>query len=470
LGSKHHHRNCLDNMLRDSDHYSKPHLTLPHSHHLGRFIHHSSQVFEQGPFSTSLVLVDAVLTDITVQPASSPTSCYRLPIPTSALDLIAFSTGHVSTNAHSANDPVFFYVGGNATVPEYVAAFMDGNRYLLDVSSDAAAASRIALTLSGGESLVFDQSGMHYFDADCNSGSSALVNSFLDQILPMVNNSSQNAAVSRMSKRDMPENNFTVIVQVQDVIGSQLQGPQVSFGPSACTLFGKRDTEGWSTYTWSCQHPGANSSEKQCEASFHSWLRSNNTQAAGSGTSNANNELSSYLLRFVSKAGSSITNLFPALSPSLGKGLSWINTAESAVVDVAEFGGESVCRLLHMNDEYFLVLVDPGLSTTHTIGAYVSPPVPVISETLASWTTRKTKEPPRVVQPSATDFVSVTATSFLPAILGSLTGILGGIGGGKGISSTSVASLSSSRATDSGVVGGSAESVVLVPTVTVTVV
>lgn len=422
-----------------------------HSHH------DSLQIYEQGPFSTSLVLVDAVLTGITVQPASSPTACYNLPIPTSALDLIAFSADQTSPDDAHQNDPVFFYLSDNATVPEYVATLIDGNRYVLDVSSNASAASRIALTLSGGESLVIDQTGMHYFDARCGSGSSVLVDGFLGQILPMVNEAPQRMSGRQLDKREMPMTNFTVVVQVEDVIGSQFQGPQVLFGPTPCNFVNRNDTEGWSTYAWSCQHPGLNSSEKQCEGSFQTWLRPNTQPpSAGGQPPGTNGQPSSYLLKFISKAGSSITNLFPALSPPFAKGLNWLSKAESAVVDIAEFGGESICQLLHMNDEYLLVLSDPGISSAHTIGAYVSPPVPVISETMASHTTRNPRDPPRVVQPGATGFPTLTATAFLPTIFGPLLSIFGH-GEAAGVAMTGAVPTSSVEVVT-----------VFVPTVTVT--
>ncbi|KAM7197770.1 hypothetical protein V8F20_006443 [Naviculisporaceae sp. PSN 640] len=372
-------------------------------------------VYQQEPYSTNLVLPDAVLTEVTVHPSSSPTSCYNLPIPTPALDIVAFSADRASPDATDQDDPVFFYLGENATVPEYVATLIDGERYLLDVSSDACVSSRVALILAEGESLVVDQTGMHYFDSTCGSASSVVVKCFLDQIGPMVDAEFQRMADERrLNQRAMATTNFTVAVQVEDVIGSLFYGPEVWFGPSQCDYGNRDDFEGWSTHTWSCQHPGENSTEKQCERAFLNWMRPNTTWASSSGQSSA------YLLHFISKAGPALSNLFPAMSPSFTKGLNWLSKAGSAVVDIAEFGGESICQALHQSDEYFLVLSDPGLSSVHTIGAYVSPPVSIISKTMNSQITNPARAPPRAVQPGVTGFPTVTATEFLPTIFGPL--------------------------------------------------
>ncbi|KAK3335207.1 hypothetical protein B0T19DRAFT_446945 [Cercophora scortea] len=381
----------------------------------------TATIYEQGPFSTSIVLANAVLTGITVQPASSPTSCYSLPTPASSLDIVAFAARQAPSSSNTtASNPLFFYLGDNATSPEYVGTLINGTQCLLDISPNASAAGRVALTLSNGESLVFDQTGMHHFDEGCDAVSSVTIANFLSQIMAVVDSPKQSAAAdfrqTRWMKRQVPETNFTVVVQIDDATNGQLLRPQVLFGPSPCTLLTQSEVEGWQTLIWTCQHPGANSSEKTCEAKFHNWFNPDPVAPSiGAGSSNNGTDLFNHLPSFMSKLGHSITNLFPGLSPALLHALSWLKTARRAVLNAAEFGGDELCRVLHAIDEYDLVLSDPGLPSPHTIGVYVSPPVPTISDTMASWTSRITKEPPRGVLPTVTGFPSVTETSFIPS-------------------------------------------------------
>ncbi|KAK3341980.1 hypothetical protein B0T25DRAFT_436725, partial [Lasiosphaeria hispida] len=376
-------------------------------------------VFEQGPLSTDIVFADSnvSLTNITVQPASSPTSCYSLPTPTSSLEVVAFAASK-EASADSTN-PVFFYVGENATTPEYVGTLVDGNRCFLDISSDASAAGRVGLILSSGESIVFDESGIHHFDADCGSESSVTISDFLDQITSITerlaqSNTTGNWFGAAPRRRAMAQTNFTVAMEIEDVISDQLSEPHLAYGPSDCTFLSREISETWDILTWTCQYPGANSKEKVCEQSFHSWLNpspdaSNNT--IGNSSVASDNKLFKHLPQFLKQFGSPLAALFP-LSPPLLHALAWLDTAQNAVRDAAELGGSSLCQVLHAQEQYEIVLADPGLPSPHTIGVYASPPVPTISDTLASRTTRRTTDPPRAMQPTATGFPSMTETSF----------------------------------------------------------
>ncbi|KAK3693421.1 hypothetical protein B0T22DRAFT_420732 [Podospora appendiculata] len=380
----------------------------------------TATVFEQGPFSTSIVLANAVLTGITVQPASSPTSCYSLPTPASSLDVIAFAARQASTSSNAtASNPLFFYLGDNATSPEYVGTLLNGTQCLLDISPNASAAGRVALMLAGGESLVFDQTGMHHYNGGCDAVSSVTIANFSSQIMAIVDSPDlptlSDIPQTGKMKRQLPETNFTVVVQIDDAINGQLLKPQVSFGPSPCTLLTQSEVGRWQTLIWTCQRPGANSSEKTCEAKFHNWFNPDPVAPSpGAGSTNNGTDLFNHLPGFMSKLGHSITSLFPGLSPALLQAVGWLKTARRAVLNAAEFGGDELCLVLHAMDEYTLVLSDPGLPTPHTIGVYVSPPVPTISDTMALWTSRITKEPPRAVLPKVTGFPSVTETSFTP--------------------------------------------------------
>ena len=93
---------------------------------------------------------------------------------------------------------IFFYVGSNATVPEYVGTDLDGSHCLLDISSNALAADRVALALTSGESLVFSQDGMHHFGAACNSASSVAIGDFLDRMVSITRGLDESAGAHEL--------------------------------------------------------------------------------------------------------------------------------------------------------------------------------------------------------------------------------------------------------------------------------
>ncbi|KAK4465101.1 hypothetical protein QBC42DRAFT_262081 [Cladorrhinum samala] len=423
------------------------------------------QVIEKAALTTNLVLPNPgeVLTSVTVQPPSSPTSCYALPTPPSSLEVVAFSANQISRDGGNANatDPVFFYVGNNATSPEYVGTLVDGNRIILDLSPDTSGAGRVALLLPGGESLVFDQAGVHHYDAGCRAVSSVMIPSFMAQVLsiatsPIIHASppepgpASGGYSSSITRRAMQSSNFTVQLVVESIIDAELQGPNMMFGPSACTFISRTPGQGeWPVFTWTCEYPGKQSAEKKCEAAFHNWLRPNsNSNRAARGMMQSGDDLFQYLPRFLSKVGGSLTNLLPGVTPILQTGIKWLSAAQNAVIDVAELGGESVCEVLHAFDEYKLIMSDNGLPDgPHTVGAYVShPPVETIVGTLARHTTRMTREPSRAAIPSEKGGgENVTVTSFGGGAEGDLGRSLSEVGTsllslGKGVGATMSAS------------------------------
>ncbi|KAK0631499.1 hypothetical protein B0T14DRAFT_401811, partial [Immersiella caudata] len=372
------------------------------------------------PPSTSIVLDNGVLTGITVQPASSPTSCYDLPIPTSSLEVIAFASDQ--TPGSTSDDPTFFYLGENATVLEYMATLIDGERCVLDVSANASAAGRVALILAGGESLVFDETGLHHFAAGCNSASSIEIDSFIDQVASIAEVSASadgtdDQLTFKLGKRDADaeEKNFTVTLQIEREIHSQLRQPHLDFGASPCLLVETAANDEWGNFTFICQYPGANSSQQACEDALSAWLQPASPPSPGTARLDVapnGNRLMANLPQFLDHAAALLANLIPNISASLQQGMAWIKTAQSAAIDVAQFGGSTMCKLLHVGALYDLVFTDPALPTAHTVGVYHSPPVDTLIGTLATHTTKPTKDPPRQVLPSVTDFTSVTATSF----------------------------------------------------------
>ncbi|KAK5653959.1 hypothetical protein OQA88_7635 [Cercophora sp. LCS_1] len=369
-----------------------------------------SQAPEQGPITTDIVLDGVSLVSITVQPVSSPTSCYSLPVPASSLKAIAFSADQ------SDDPPIYLYLGDNETTPAYIGTVIDGEGAFLDLSSNTSAAGNIVLTLSTGESLVFDAHGLHHFNADCDSASSVVITNFLDQIGSMHTN-----LTSPLVQRDVsPGTNFTVTIQVDDLVDSQLQWPQLAFGSSTCDFISRQSSNTWDNLTWTCNYPGANSSVVACQRSFRTWLPHSRFVPA---------KLITNLPPFLSQFSAPLGSLIPNLSQPLQQGMAWIETAQKAALMASEKGGDMVCDVLHALDQYEILFSDPGLGPVpKTIGVYRSPPVPTIVGRVASRTPRMTQEPPRQIVPTVTGFSSVTATSF--GVLGGITGFVGSVFGG----------------------------------------
>ncbi|KAM7224610.1 hypothetical protein V8F06_000391 [Rhypophila decipiens] len=360
---------------------------------------------------TSLVISEVTLTGVTVQSTSSPTARYTLPTPTCSLDVISLSSARLSRNEQSENQSLSIYFGKNFTVPEYLGVLIDGEQYLFD--ANASSAMRMALTIPGNESLVFDQTGMYYFSAAC--GFVVLVDGFLEQIAAMINTTVQRTTLARPAgEKELPITNFTVLVEANAAIARKLRSPHVSFGPSPCELVSKGVTGGWHKYLWSCEQPGEESAEKQCERSLQAWLRpSNGTSPTLDGDS------SFYFLRFIAKAWPALASLFPTMSSTFGKGLSWLSNVESTMADIVEFNSKNICQHVHADDLYTLALSDPGLTRVYTLGFWSSVPVPTITafiggEAQLDTVVSPTKQPPRVVNPSQTGLPTVTVTSFTP--------------------------------------------------------
>ncbi|KHE89322.1 hypothetical protein GE21DRAFT_1322038 [Neurospora crassa] len=299
-----------------------------------------TQVYEEAPcpLTISIVLPDVVLTAVTIQPASSPTACCATDV-----------------------DKIFFYTNNNATSPYYVDTLAHGFRCLLDLSPEALAAGRLAAYLSNGESIIFDETGMHYYGAGCNTTTSVAISNFLAQLAGLPDASPSSGADQRgrrIRKRDLPETNFTVAVQ--------------------------NITE-WDIHSWTCQYPGANSSEKSCEDKFHSLFKPGSPSLSGPGLDQTGNALFNFVPRLINRVEKNIANLFPGISEPLQHGLAWLNNAHNAVLHAADLAHHWELPLAAGSNNHRGVRVP----------------------------SRKiTKEPPRQVVPTETSFPNVTETSF----------------------------------------------------------
>lgn len=349
--------------------------------------------------------------------------------------MIGFATRQLPSNIEQ--DAMFFYMGENATVPKYIGTWIDGNDYLLDISPNTCTSNRIAIVVNGGESLVFDDFGLHHFNAGCTSVSSVIISNFISQVAavaeaPTNANESDKAAMFTPKTRATSSVNFTVTIRVDDVVQGQLQQPHLGFGQSPCYLLAKELSTDWGNFTFTCQYPGTNSNEQACVDSFQAWVRpSYSSQLLGRAiavTTLGGNQPMGNFPRFIDRAGAPLARLLSNLSQPLLGGMGWLSAAQSAALKAAEFGSDAMCRLLHLEDQYEIVFSDPGLASPHTIGVYGSPPVPTIVGTVASRTTRMTRMPPRVVNPTVTDFPTVTGTSFSISLARNVTATLGTAG------------------------------------------
>jgi hypothetical protein len=308
---------------------------------------------------------------------------------------------------------------------------------LLDISTNTCTSNRVAIVVNGGETLVFDDFGLHHFDAGCISVSSVIISNFLSQVAavaeaPTNANESDKTAMFMPKTRATSSVNFTVTIRVDDIVQGQLQRPHLGFGQSPCYLLAKELSNDWGNFTFTCQYPGTYSNEQACVNSFQPWIRRSHASQLSDRdlgvTPLGGSQPMGNLPRFIDRAGAPLARLLSNLSQPLLGGMGWLSAAQSAALKAAEFGSDAMCRLLHLEDQYEIVFSDPGLASPHTIGVYGSPPVPTIVGTVASRTTRMTRMPPRVVNPTVTDFPTVTGTSFSVSVARNATGTLGIVG------------------------------------------
>ncbi|KAK1752739.1 hypothetical protein QBC47DRAFT_62404 [Echria macrotheca] len=172
-----------------------------------------------------------------------------------------FHTYRNRTTNDGGGSPVFFHVGEDSWLPEYVSGGIDGGCLcvcFLDTSTDesASAAGQMALVSSGGHVYLFDEMGMHQFHAKCTIYSSAAADYLLQKLAVLIGTSQR------------PSSNFTVAIQVDDMVGGRLLDPYLGVGPSPCTFVSRQPTDDGqgSTLTWNCEYPGVDLFAQFCES------------------------------------------------------------------------------------------------------------------------------------------------------------------------------------------------------------
>lgn len=364
------------------------------------------------PVSTHIPFGATTMSGVTVHPASSPTSCYQLPTAVSALTPMALPLNQILETSDTM-EPVFFYVGGNGTTPQYLGTFIGNSQSLLDLSDAASSAGRLAMTLPGGERLVVERGGIHLFGQGCDSVHSLSVESFWAQIVNITGTPSSSPPSQRLGKRAaQDETPFTVHVQVDK--GTEAFQQAVVFGQSPCQIQGTTPGSQYDTMVYTCQYPGVNSGEKQCEAAFRAWL--SNSPTDPNGVPGNLSDFLNIISPFLSQSNSAIASLLPReLQGTVSQALQWLGTTGQAVANEAiELGGLSLCTVLHAADENDLTFHN-GSVATHTMGAFVRPPTGTLTLDLQN-TPRAapTREPPRVHQPNIGNFPMFTESAFTP--------------------------------------------------------
>lgn len=368
------------------------------------------------PLTTQIPFGIAALTGVTVHQPSSPTSCYSLPTPVSALTPVALPLNQILQDVDTSgiSDPVFFYLGSNGTLPHYLGTFIGGSQSLLDLSEEASRSGRLAITIPGGSSLVIDRSGFHLFSPDCVSTTSLNVESFWAQIVNLTTAPAIPPLQPRLLGKRAIQDEAPFVVQVRVEKNTETVQPSVLFGQSPCDLQGTTPGPNFDTMIYNCQYPGGNSTQKQCERAFTAWLRNSPVDPTG-----APGNLSDFLnlvSPFLAQSGSSIAALLPQtgnLNGIISRTLQWVGTTAQAVANQAiELSGLSLCAALHVTDEYELTFRNS--TVIHTIGAFVQLPTDTFVMDLVSSKPTPTQEPPRAQQPGITNFPVVTGRSFPP--------------------------------------------------------
>jgi hypothetical protein len=360
------------------------------------------------PVSTHIPFGATTLSGVTVHPASSPTSCYQLPTAVSALTPMALPLDQI-LETNGTMEPVFFYVGDNGTAPQYLGTFIGNSPSLLDLSGSASSAGRLAMTLPDGERLVVDKSGIHLFGRGCDSVHSLSVESFWAQIVNITGTSSSSPGSQRLGKRaGQDETPFTVHVQVDK--GSEAFKQAVVFGQSPCQIQGTTPGSQYDTMVYTCQYPGMNSGEKQCEAAFRAWL--SNSPTDPNGVPGNLSDFLNIISPFLSQSNSAIASLLPReLQGTISQSLQWLGTTAQAVANQAiELGGLSLCTVLHAADENDLTFHNGSVATP--MGNFVRPPIGTLTLDLQSTRAAPTREPPRVHQPNVSNFPTFTESVF----------------------------------------------------------
>ena len=361
----------------------------------------------------TIALNSVSLTGVTILAPRSPTSCFTLPTPSAAMDLVAVAV--TPQDDYDLSNPMMFSFGENATNPQYIGALASGDPYILDLSPDNPVTGQLGLQIPGQNALVFDGSGMSLFAGNCTSLSQVVVDNFYSQLSAMSGSVSSRSTSGRFEKRQsVPTTSFTVEVSVDSYLKTPSFSPNLTFGNSLCTLQTNELGTTMDNITWSCLYPPPQGGAAACAARLNTWLGG---MSMPSTTPRNTTEVLATLSPFLSLAGDSLLTLFPGSDPALSLALAFMRQVETASKEAVGDVGSAACNVMHSFDSDDLVIEDSGLLGTKTLGSFLNAPPPSLAINLAASATASIAILPRRKANPKDNFLIQIATDF-KSILG----------------------------------------------------
>lgn len=358
---------------------------------------------------SAIALSSLTLTGVTVLAPRSPTSCYSLPTPPAAMDLVAVAVTPQDTV--DLSNPMFLSFGANGTNPQYIGAFASGESYILDLSPDNPITGQLGLQMPGDTALVFEGSGMSLYKENCSLLSEVLIDNFYSQAGAISGGTAKRATDMTVETRQEALNSsaFTVDISMDNYLNTPDFSPSLIFGNSLCTVVSSAAGKNVDNITWSCLYPPPEGGAAACAARLSTWL----SDISSPSTAPQNTtEVLATLSPILALAGDSLTELFPGADPALGLGFTFMRQVEDALKEAVGDVGAAACDVMHTFDSDDLVIEDSGPLGTKTLGSFITSPPPSLAINLAASATASIVELPRRKANPTDNFLLQIATNF----------------------------------------------------------
>lgn len=151
------------------------------------------------------------------------------------------------------------FLSENGTEAKYVAGVgEDDIKYIFDVSNP----NRFAIMDDKGNSFYLDDSGIHVATSDCSLVLDLEIENFKGQVTELTGKS----FTRRTVEKRFVNTKFDVALDLRDICDNPVTDiPSLGVGATPCELISEHFSTGESD--WSCQFPGEESKELQCENS-----------------------------------------------------------------------------------------------------------------------------------------------------------------------------------------------------------
>lgn len=358
---------------------------------------------------SAIALSSLTLTGVTVLAPRSPTSCYSLPTPPAAMDLVAVAVTPQDTV--DLSNPMFLSFGANGTNPQYIGAFASGESYILDLSPDNPITGQLGLQMPGDTALVFEGSGMSLYKENCSLLSEVLIDNFYSQAGAISGGAAKRASdMTVETKQDaLNSSAFTVDISMDNYLNTPDFSPSLIFGNSLCTVVSSAAGKNVDNITWSCLYPPPEGGAAACAARLSTWL--GEISSPSSAPQNTTEVLAT-LSPILALAGDSLSELFPGADPALGLGFTFMRQVEDALREAVGDVGAAACDVMHTFDSDDLVIEDSGPLGTKTLGSFITEPPPSLAINLAASATASIVELPRRKANPTDNFLLQIATNF----------------------------------------------------------